>query len=491
MFLKKNKFYRFWPFSKIGGTFLLWYVIAIIFGAIILSTPISINQNNKNISINLNWNFFKALFTATSGFSDTGLTIINIGKNYSFFGQLILIILIQLGGFGLLTTKILFLMWIGKKITLKNKIIIQNERGSSILGTTIKIIKFNFIFLFCVEFVSAIFLFITFYFCLGNTSDGKISIPGAYHNYLKSLWYAIFHSISAINNAGFDCLQKGNSLSQYNSKYIFQFIFMFEFILGGIGFPVFYDLFKKIYNKINHKNYYFTLFSKISLFFYFLVSFFGVLIVLIIELFNHGDNSLLKHSSSNWNFFMNVFFNVMSTRNAGFSTINLNYFSNPSKLIMTFMMFVGSSPSSTAGGIRTTTLGVIFISVFSIIKNHNTSIFKREIPLKTVKKSFAVFFIATTILFFSWISSIIILNINKSEFNNNLDYLFILTSAFGTTGLNTMTTNQFSQSNIFFQIIIIFLMLLGQLGISNTLRMFKYKKITKIFLYPKEDVVVG
>ncbi len=486
-FTRKAKKRNYWPLSRIAGRIVIWYSIAIIIGTILLAAPISLNDDGKGLNggHDYQWDFLSSLFTSTSAFSDTGLTVINVAKNYTFFGQFVMLFLIEIGGFGVLTFKVMFYIFIGKKITLKDKLLVQGERGSSFLGGTIELIKSGFLFLIVVEIISAVALFIPFYFYEVPTSNESLLDINAYHNYSMALWSAIFHSVSAINNAGFDII--GNSsLAPYDKMYVIQVIFILEFVAGGIGFPTFYDISKKVKSKYNKEYSRLTLFTKLNLITYFVISIIGVSSVLIIEIVHRKEeNSIFSNSSGNFNFFMNIFFNTMSTRNAGFSTIDMGNFETSSKLIMSAMMFIGSAPSSTAGGIRTTTLSVICISVISIMRNDNSTAFKRKIPAETVKKSFSVFAISIFLIFMSCV--IVLAQYDTIPMVN---ILFILSSAFGTTGLSTLSIDEMLSLSIIPKIVMILLMLIGQIGISNSLLMFKTKN-KKEYKLIEEEITIG
>lgn len=491
LFSKINK--NYWPFSKIAGKFAVWYLIAIIIGAVFLASPICLSPKGKGFdtSRDFRWDFLTSFFTASSSFSDTGLNLLNVSDQYNFFGQLVILILIQFGGFGILTFKVIFFLFIGKKITLKDKLLVKNERGSSTIGGTIELIKVGFLFLIFVEFISFLLLFPSFYFYKieSGVYDNEELNNISYHNYSVSLWVSIFHAISAINNAGFDIIGN-NSFVPYNKAYLIQTILILDFVLGGIGFPTFNDIYNKIKFKIKKKNLKLSLFTKLNLITYFIVSTIGLLIVFFIEFTSNSSSSIYLSSKNNYHnhlldFITMIFFNVMSTRNAGFSTTNFNDFQDASKYAMSIMMFIGSAPSSTAGGIRTTTLSVIVLTIISVIKNDNIISFKRSIPLETVKRAFSIFSISLfLIFFFSLFVSTIEPNIKL------INIIFILNSAFGTTGLSTIDINGMINLTAISKVLIIILMIIGQIGISNTLLMFK-TKYKKQYKKIEEDIQIG
>ena len=496
---------RHWlPFSKIAGKLFLVYILIVFLGGLLLSIPGFVNNVNRVVrdgygnilgTYNFSWNYLVGLFTASSAFSDTGITISNPAADYSFWGQLIILILIQTGGFGIVTFKIMIFVWLGRRISIKDKMLVQGERGSSNFGHTIDLIKNSFIFLIILECFGAILLFCNFYFSSASI-EGKYMIDNVtYHNFWRSLWSGIFHSISSINNAGFDII--GNSsLMPYNSNYFMQFVFMFQFVIGGLGFPTFYDLKRKFVAWRRKEHAKFTLFTKINLITYVGLSIVGVLSVWLIEFTNlnatAGVNgpyieTILRNSTSNWNGFMNIFFNTMSTRNAGYSTVDMSKFLPGSRIVMSVMMFIGSAPSSTAGGIRTTTLAVIIITIWSIIRNNNSvNVFKRKIPNETVKRALVVTTISGALI----MGAIICI----SAENSNIDVLnafFTICSAFGTTGLSTLGFTELYHLGVLSTLVLILLMFIGQLGVSSTLLVSIRGTGEKEYSYVEENILIG
>ncbi|WP_425378354.1 TrkH family potassium uptake protein [Spiroplasma endosymbiont of Polydrusus pterygomalis] len=494
---------RHWlPFSKISGRLFLVYILIVFFGGLLLSIPGVVNGSRTVFDrkgdiighYDFGWNYLVGLFTASSAFSDTGITISNPAVDYSFWGQLIILILIQTGGFGIVTFKIMIFVWLGRRISIKDKMLVQGERGSSNFGHTIDLIKNSFIFLIILECFGAILLFCNFYFS-ELSIEGKYMIDNVtYHNFWRSLWSGVFHSISSINNAGFDII--GNSsLMPYNSNYFIQFVFLFQFIIGGLGFPTFYDLKRKFMAWLLKEHAKFTLFTKSNLITYVGLSIVGVFSVWLIEFTNINTlsiqggyiESILRNSTSNWNGFMNIFFNTMSTRNAGYLTVDMGQFLPGVRIVMSIMMFIGSAPSSTAGGIRTTTLAVIIITIWSIIRNNNSvNVFKRKIPNETVKRALGVTVISGALI------AIAVICISSE--NPNLDFLnifFTICSAFGTTGLNTLGFKDIYNFGVLSTLILILLMFIGQLGVSSTLLVSIRGSGEKEYSYVEENILIG
>lgn len=491
----KNEFWQKWKKkltpSKIAGRIFLFYLVIVFLGMFLLAIPgvvknhsTIIDSMGKHHAVSYTWQFLYSLFNASSAFSDTGLSIPYAGEDYSIWGQIIIALLIWLGGFGVLTFKIMLILMLGQKINLDDLILVKNERGGEDLKNTVRLVKESFLFLTLIQFIGALALFLAFYFTNLNANQSKMLDFQMYHNFWNSLWGGIFHSISAINNAGFDILGR-NSIAPYDTAYLIQFIFLLEFIIGGIGFPTFYDLKRTKFGF--DKSQKLTLFTKINLITYVSISIVGVGLVCAVEYGNHSHSNILNNSSSGWNGFMNIFFNTMSTRNAGFSTVTSANFLGASKIIQALMMFIGSAPSSTAGGIRTTTFAVIIITLISFARNRKyVTAFKKEIPEQTIKTAFLVLFTALSLIL---LDVILIVATNQNVSMNNA--FFTVSSAFGTTGLNAIdpwTMYNLGWSSILLTSLIMFV---GQLGVSATLLSWAKTTPQNQMRYLQEEIKVG
>ncbi|WP_215826341.1 TrkH family potassium uptake protein [Spiroplasma endosymbiont of 'Nebria riversi'] len=574
-----NKKYLTW-FKKLGQVFknifigntvnkkiLRNYLYAVLVGTILLMTPWAVSKTYQ-------WNFLTALFTASSAFSDTGLSLISPAKDLTFFGQIVLLLLIQIGGIGIMTLKIILFIVIGKNISIEERMLLQSERGNTKLGGTVQLIKNAFYVLAIVEITGGVMLFFYFYFTpidyldslksqsinsiielLGksfNTPDKfkemlitKVSdwenfvtagkefpnelariINGVtnkynnnvvgflqiidndylqqlitknfnvtYRNFGSSFWSGIFHSVSATNNAGFDIIGP-NSLSPYRTQYFVQVVFLVQLIIGGIGYPVFYDLKQKSVARYRGIKVNFSLFTKISVIYYFSISFIGILAVILVEYFvptklsNTFINGGIRNvTNTNAETLMAIIFNTFSTRSAGYSTIDISYFKSPSKFIFSILMWIGASPSSTGGGIRTTTLALVMVSIIaSATRKNNINMFKAKVPNETAKRATAVFIMAILIVF---LASLIIISENVQV--PIVEALFISSSAFGTAGL-TMIPDfglSFSDYSVISKLFLISLMFIGQLGVSNTLLLAARKNEIERFAYLEQDVPIG
>lgn len=556
-------FQRIWKYFKyifIGGTsnqrIFRSYLYIILIGTILLLTPWAVNKADYRGLIN-------ALFTASSAFSDTGLTVYNSAKDLTFFGQLVVIILIQVGGIGVMTLKIIFFVLIGQTISIQERIILQSERGSSKLGDTVELIKNAFYVLTFIEVLGAISLFFYFYFMpidyfdslktfnsknlfnflLNSFSNEEefikkmLTIPGfegftsleqikdhifsnytsinflklikennlaallvdslfleTYHDFTKSFWSAIFHSVSATNNAGFDIIGP-NSLSPFRTHYFVQIVFIIQLIIGGIGYPVFYDFRQKIAARLNGTRSRLSLFTKVSLIIYTAATLICIFMILMIEYLtpvnieNSTGLGVQTQTSGTFDNIMAIIFSSFSTRSAGYSTVDINTFKLPSKFVFSIMMWIGASPASTGGGIRTTTLIVVILAIYSTaIRRRDINLLRSKIPIETVKKATSVFLLALlAVLFVTFI--IISENMNVSF----IEAIFITASAFGTAGLtiNPDFGSTFAEYKTFSKILLITLMFIGQLGLSNTILLAAQRDEIQNYSYAEEDILIA
>ena len=313
----------------------------IMLGTIVLCLPISSKSGQWT-------SFFNSMFTSTSATCVTGLVVQDTGTYWSTFGQVIILLLIQIGGIGFMTIATLFSIAFGKKISLKQKGVLQEsvniDHPGGIIGLTKRIINGTLL----VELIGAVILAIRFSFDFGV---------------VKGIYYGIFHSISAFCNAGFDLFGadfgKYSSLTHYKSDITVNLTITALIIIGGIGFIVWNDLIKY---KFNFKKY--SLHSKIVLCVTAFLIVSGTIAFFVIETLPNrqleGETILSKLLQS--------FFQSVTTRTAGFNTCDIGKLDTGSKLISTVLMFIGGSPGSTAGGIKTTTFFVIILSFIATLK---------------------------------------------------------------------------------------------------------------------------
>lgn len=430
---------------------ILSFAIFILIASGILMLPIMLNDGVKVTYIN-------SLFMATSALCVTGLSVYDLGLIYNIYGQIFILILIQLGGLGIITFSSMLLLLVSKKINYYTKKVVQEDINYNILSDIPSYIKQVAVIVFGIEILGAVMLYQEF---------SKIYTP------LKATYYSIFHSISAFCNAGFSLYT--DSLSGYIVNYKINFIIITLIIIGGLGFSTILDLF----NRIKGTKRYMLLTTKFTLYVMTSLLIFGTIIVLIAEYNNFETIGNLTFSQK----LLASFFESVTFRTAGFNTFSQSSMKEITKIIGMILMFIGASPGSTGGGIKTTTIGVIIIGVYYSIIGKEDIVFKnRRIPTQLYRKATAIIFISITYI----ITMFLILTIFEKDL---MASLFELISAFGTVGLSLDYTINL---HIISKIIIIFTMFIGRIGpLTIFLALSRKDSNKEKYKYPTETILIG
>lgn len=428
----------------------LGFFLVITVGSILLFLPFS----SKNFKFT---NFLDCLFISTSSVCVTGLSTINITNQFNAFGKIIIMLLIQIGGLGFMTMATMVAMILGEKITLKNRLIIQEQMGSTKLSGMVKLIRYVMLSTFLIEGLGAVLLSFTFIPKYG----------------VKGIFYSIFHSVSAFCNAGFDILGT-NSLESFNTNSYLLLIISVLIILGGLGFNVYIDISKY---KLNFKKY--SLHSKIVVVMTIGLLLFGTIVFFILE--NHNVKTL-----RNLNFVdkvINSFFQSVTTRTAGFASLSQTGLTESSTILSIFLMFVGGSPASTAGGIKTTTIFLLIVTTISFVQNNDEiEVFSRRISFSIVKRAIGIFVISIIL-----VNSVVFV-LSLIEDYSFIDLLFETVSAFATVGLTKDLTPHLKDIT---KMIIIILMFIGRVGPLTIIFSFYNKVNKKKFKYANGNVIIG
>lgn len=401
---------------------LLGFAGVILLGALLLMLPIS--SAERVITP-----FNEALFTSTSAVCVTGLVVKDTGSYWSSFGQAVIITLIQIGGLGVVTIAASFSMLAGRRISLMQRSTMQDAISAPKVGGIVKLTKFIITGTFIIEAVGAVSMMPVFCKNFGA----------------KGIWMSVFHSVSAFCNAGFDILgTEGNqfcSLTPYTSNPVINITVMLLIVIGGIGFLTWDDICN---NKFKIKKY--SMQSKIIL----VTSLILILLPAIyFFIFDYSDYSI-------GNRLLASLFQSITTRTAGFNTTDLTKLTRPSQAIMIFLMLVGGSPGSTAGGLKTTTMAVLILNAFACFKRkENVCAFGRRIDDSVIKNAATIVMMYITLFFIGGVS---ICTIEKLPL---VASLFETASAIGTVGLTLGITPKLSLAS---QIILIILMYLGRVG---------------------------
>ena len=427
----------------------LGFFLIIIIGSLLLMLPIS-SVSGKVTPFN------ESLFTATSAVCVTGLVVHDTGSYWSTFGQAIILILIQIGGLGVITVAASFALFSGRKISLMQRSTMQEAIAAPKIGGIVRLTGFV---------LKATLIF--------ELSGAVIMMPVLCKDYgVKGVWLAVFHSISAFCNAGFDILgtdaSKYVSLTQYVNCTSINLAVIFLIVIGGIGFLTWEDIYT---NKLHFRRY--RMQSKVIL----ITSAILIIVPALYFFFFDLNNLPIKQR------ILSSLFQSVTTRTAGFNTVDLTALQEPSVATMIVLMIIGGSPGSTAGGIKTTTVAVLIANSLATFGRKDSShFFKRRIDNQVVKNASTILIMY---LVLSFTGAVAISTAEKIPF---LKCLFETSSAIGTVGLTLGITPELG---LFSQLILILLMFCGRVGgltliyaaISNT-----KKNISK---YPLEHITVG
>ncbi|MDF2949324.1 MAG: synthase subunit [Sedimentibacter sp.] len=428
-------------------------LLIIVFGGLILSLPVS---SRNGISTP----FVDSLFTAASAFCVTGLVIYDTYTHWSLFGQIIILILIQIGGLGFMTVITLFSIFLKRKIGLKERRLLMESANTLRIGGIVLLIKKILIRTFILESIGALLLTIRFYPSMG----------------LKEGFYnGVFHSVSAFCNAGFDLMGKYgefSSLTNYLDDVVVNATIMLLIVVGGIGFVVWDDI------SINHFNFKkHQLHTKIVLMTTSFLIFGGALIFFATE---------ANHSMLNFNLKERILaslFQSVTPRTAGYNTLNLSQLSEGGSLLTIILMIIGGSPGSTAGGIKTTTFVTLIITALSSAKqSSDITIFKRRLETDTLKKASSITVIYMSVAF----AAIMLISINQNF--SIKEVMFEVFSAIGTVGLTLGITPLL---NTFSKFIITLLMYGGKVGVLSIAAVLAEKKEPSPLSRPFEKIVIG
>lgn len=437
---------------KPSQVLVLGFGLLILIGATLLNLPLA---SKDGMSIG----FLDSLFTSASAVCVTGLVVVNTMEHWTLFGQVIILILIQVGGLGFMTMATLISLLLGRKITLKDRLIMQEELNSVSMSGLVKLTQYVIKSTIMIEFIGVVLLATAF-------------VPD--YGPIHGLWLSVFHSISAFCNAGFDLL--GNSMVNYVGHPIVMVTISALVIIGGLGYFVYLDITK---NKLNWRKY--NLHTKMVLTISGFLLVMGFVLVFITELGNPETFGKL-----NWiEKIFAAFFQSVVPRTAGFNSIDMGMIRPMTAFVIILMMFVGGSPGSTAGGVKTTTVGAIIVGIWSVIKgSKDIEIYNRQLPISQVLRAIAV----TGIAFLLVVVVTMVLSI--TEQGDFLDILFEAVSAFGTVGLSRGLTPNLTGIG---RLVIIITMFIGRLGPLTMAFAFarKGRENKGTYHYAQEKIIVG
>jgi len=437
--------------------FMLSFAAVIFLGALLLYLPFS--SSHRPLS------FVDALFTSASAVCVTGLASIDIGKDLSLTGQIITLVLLQVGGLGIITFSVILFGLMGKGISFKGREIAQSTFLHTPRRDFLVIIKWVFISTLIIESLGTLILFVRF---LTDFSVGR------------SFYLALYHAVSAFNNCGYSLFS--DNLLSYQGDWTINVTIMLLIVLGGIGFIVQYECFQKLRGKQKRL----SIHTKIVL----LIT--GILILAGAALFYLFEmNSMVKDMPLSVGILVS-FFHSVSARTSGFNTVDVSHLTNATLLLLIILMFIGASPGSTGGGIKTTSFTLLLMMIWNRLRgSEQVNIFNRTIPPEILTRTLAI--VLTSAFFVFVITSILLLlgreaGMNPVETRHFfVEYLFETVSAFGTVGLSMNVTPKLNDLQ---KLAIVLMMFAGRVG-PLTLAFSWYSRRRKGLTYAEESVMVG
>lgn len=447
--------------------FVISFLVIILIGSILLILP---NSTHSGIS------FMNALFTSTSAVCVTGLAVVDTGTHFTKFGQTIIMILIQVGGLGILTFASYFSYFFKGGTTYENQLVLSDMTSSRKLGEVFSTLKYIILITFGIEFFSGILIYTSL-----NSAD--------FNSESEKLFFSAFHSISAFCNAGFSTLSSSLYDVDFRFNYYLQLVVILTFVLGGLGFPIVVNILSFFQYKVSrlfsfrsvrskYRPWVLNLNSRINL-----ITTISITSVAFVGFFLlEYNNTLMEHNG--FGKIVTALFGATTPRTAGFNTIDTAAMTFPTIMMVFLLMWIGASPQSTGGGIKTSTFAIATLNILSLAKGKSRiEVFRREIADISVKRAFAIISLSLIINGFA-IMLISLFDPDKTL----MDIAFESFSAYSTVGLSLGITGSLSEPSKF---IIIVVMFVGRISmLSLVIAVFRKVKYTN-YSYPKEEITIN
>ncbi len=442
----------------------LSFAVVILVGACLLFLPCSASGEKKI-------EFIDALFTSVSAVCVTGLTLLDTGKDFSFFGQVVVVILIQVGGLGMLTfTNLIILLRMGK-LGFSERQLLEQSHGLLPSISPSQLLKMVFLYTFLVEVTGVLILYMQFHYSYG--------MP-----HLTALWHGVFHAVSAFCNAGFGL--RTNNLMDYHRDFIVSGTIMGLIVMGGLGFVVAADITLWVRARLRKTQAMLALHSRVVIRTTLLLIFIGTFLVLALE-----HNTLVLSGPLGERLLKSLFVSV-TARTAGFNTIDTGQLTNATLLIVILLMAIGASPGSTGGGIKTTTLATLYAVLRSRGRNRpRVELMERSLSVETQAKAFVAVagFFLVTVIAMVLLQVTELYQVQPTEHRGAfLEQLFEVVSALGTVGLSTGITATLSSAG---KLVIIACMFVGRCGPAMLAASILGKQPRVNYSYPEEDILIG
>ncbi|WP_457551099.1 TrkH family potassium uptake protein [Desulfobacula sp.] len=443
-----------------GRISILGYSILIALGTGLLLMPISTIAGHMN--------FVDAMFTASSAVCVTGLTVVDTFGTFTLFGKIVILLLIQIGGIGIMVLSTVFLFSIGKKISMTGRTLIRDTYsygdGKGVLYLVKDVLRFTFV----IEFIGAVFMFSRFY---------------AYQPIDRAVFYSIFHSVSAFCNAGFSLFP--NSFTDFQNDWILNLDVCMLIILGGIGFVVLTEI-KQKFSFSRRSWAYFSLHTKLVLASTLVLLVSSTVIIFLLEWPNTLKDMTLPHQ------ILASFFQAVNARTAGFNTVQIGNLTNETLFITIILMFIGAAPGSCGGGVKVTTFSsIIILGVSRFFGQEYPHVFYRRISNESVSKAVSLIMVSLLVVI---LGVILLQQVEIGDVSHRycrgrfLEMMFETVSAFGTVGLSTGITPHFSVAGKF---IIIMMMFIGRLGPLVIAIAVSRQGKPRHYSYAQENIMIG
>jgi trk system potassium uptake protein TrkH len=449
-----NKKLNIWQLTP-PQILVLGFAVIIFIGAGLLMLPIA-SATGQSMS------FIDALFTSVSATCVTGLVVVDTGSAFTTFGQIVIVSLIQIGGLGFMTMATLVAFVFRKKITLKERLVLQEALNQGSMEGIVRLIRKVIIYSLSIEAVAAVIFTIRFSFDFGFT---------------RGLYYGIWHAVSMFNNAGFDLFGTIDapfvSFTGYVGDFVVNFVAMMLIILGGIGFIVISDMieFKKM-KKI-------SLHSKVVLSMSGFLLVIGALGIFIFEFTNIRTLGSLDFGAK----ILSSIFQSTAARTAGPNTVDIGALRQASQFLIVILMFIGASPGSTGGGIKTTTFTILISAIITMIRGkEDIVIFRYRLAKDRILKAITLSMMALFLVI------IVTMVLSTTEDSSFIKILFEVTSAFGTVGLTMGLTPELSTLG---KVLICLTMFAGRLGTITLAYALQPKQEKELFRYPEGKITIG
>ena len=445
--------------------FLLSFMVIILIGSLLLSLP---NATIEGIS------YINALFTSTSAVCVTGLSVVDTGTHFTVFGQTIIMILIQVGGLGILTFASYFSYFFKGGTSYENQLVLSEMNQSGKLGQIFSTLKYIILITFSIEFFSGILIY--------TSMDGSNFVSTS-----DRMFFSVFHAISAFNNAGFSILTNNLYETGFKFNYYLHLIIISTFVLGGLGFPIVVNLIKYLKYKITslfspgsriYKPWVLNLNSRITLITTFSITIIAFVLFYVLEY----NNTLAEHHG--FGKMVTALFGATTPRTAGFNTIDSSAMALPTVILVFVLMWIGASPQSTGGGIKTSTFAIAILNIISLARGKSRiEVYRREIADVSVKRAFAIISLSLVVIGFG----VMFISIFEPE-KQLVDIAFECVSAYGTVGLSLGITSSLSGASKF---VLICVMFIGRVSmLSLVIAVFRKVK-HKNYHYPKEEITIN